>query len=434
MFIFRYLKLALPSVLFANICLALMGIILARSFDTYLLGLWFIYILIYSSIETISKLQHDVSSIYFVGTKRFSFNKCFVSSVTITIISLIFILITFYLFKDQIDDYYSNKNIDLFKNSLNLIFLVLPLNIFYFNYSNFILAKKNVNFYYLAQNIFWSTALISSFILVFIFDLGFLGALLSYFILPQIIGLIIYSIKLHSIFLIRIRFDLITFQSIIKYSSKIYIFGLMNIYFLNFYRFIGAQNIEVEIFAFFSLALVISNFLSLPIPAALNTIFLSKLSNTGNKKKNNKIVFLSFKLSFYLTVIVSITSLFFMKYLIVLFYGERYLEVFDIFKLLVFGLILFNTSSILSNFFIVIGEVKRNVNNNIIACILITILSYILIPKFNLNGLVLTLLFSSAFIFLLRLFSFYSISKIKMSDLLISINDIINLKQLIFKK
>jgi O-antigen/teichoic acid export membrane protein len=110
------------------------------------------------------------------------------------------------------------------------------------------------------------------------------------------------------------------------------------------------------------------------------------------------------------------------------------LEVFDIFKLLVFGLILFNTSSILSNFFIVIGEVKRNVNNNIIACILITILSYILIPKFNLNGLVLTLLFSSAFIFLLRLFSFYLISKIKMSDLLISINDIINLKQLIFKK
>jgi hypothetical protein len=142
MFIFRYLKLALPSVLFANICLALMGIILARSFDTYLLGLWFIYILIYSSVETISKLQHDVSSIYFVGTKKFSFNKCFVSSVTITIISLIFILIIFYLFKDQIDDYYSNKNIDLFKNSLNLIFLVLPLNIFYFNYSNFILAKK----------------------------------------------------------------------------------------------------------------------------------------------------------------------------------------------------------------------------------------------------------------------------------------------------
>jgi len=425
-----YLRSAFPSVIFCNLCIATMSIFLARFIPVGLLGTWFLFLLIFSSLETINKLQHDTTFVNFVGRKKVIFSKCLVSILFISIISTIIVLLIFFLFEDKIILYlfedYNNEGRFL----VNSLVLILPLNIIYFNYTNFVLIKKKLGFYYLIQNIFWFTALMSTIITVYYLDFGLKGALLSYFIIPQIICLTICIISIHKNLRFNLNIEFSDIKKILNYSFQIYIFGLLTIYFLNSYRFLGSTNITVENFAFFSLALVISNFITQPLPSALSTIILSKLSNNKSKNLNAMHANLSFKISFYLTVIFCIISYFIVKPLIIFVYGAGFENVFLIYIKVVIAYALINTSSILATYFITLGKVKINILINIIVCIFISFLSLILIPTYGLDGIILTLVLSSIILFLLRTIIFIKINKIKTETLFLSKNDFAKIKEI----
>ena len=425
-----HLRSAFPSVIFCNLCIAIMSIFLARFIPVSLLGVWFLFLLVFSSLETINKLQHDTTFINFVGTKKIIFEECLITILFISVISTTIVLLVFYLFENKIILYLFKEHIGEGRFLVSSLILILPLNIIYFNYANFVLIKKKLGFYYLIQNVFWFTALISTIITVYYLDFGIKGALFSYFIIPQIVGLTICIISIHKNLRVNLNIKFSSIKLILNYSFQIYIFGLLTIYFLNSYRFIGSANITAESFAFFSLALVISNFITQPLPTALSTIILSKLSNTKSKNFNAMHANLSFKISFYLTIIFCIISYFIIKPLIIFFYGVGFENVFLIYIKVVIAYALINTSSIIATYFITLGKVKINIIINIIVCISITSLSFILIPTYGLNGIILTLMLSSIILFSLRTVIFFKINKIKIQMLFFNKDDLIKIKEI----
>lgn len=419
-----YLRTGLPSVVFCNLCAALMSIILARSISPSLLGTWFIFVLIFSSLETINKLQHDTTFVNFVGKKKINFEDTLPSILAISGVSTFIVLITFFFFKNNIISFFFNENFSIGSFLINFLPLILPLNIIFFNYLNFILIKK-INFFYTVQNIFWLIALISILINFYFFKLNVIGALISYYIIPQVICTFICFLIIHRNYEFKLNLNFKKIKKILNYSVKIYFFGLLTIYILNSYRFFGSKILVNETFAFFSLALIISNFVTQPISSALSSIILSKLSNIKSKSYNALKIVQVFRISFFINMLICAISLLFINDLILFFYGEKYDDVFFIYLQIVFGIALLNTSTILATFFITSGDIKTNIKINTYSCIFVTILSLILIPKYEFDGLIMTLILTTIFIFLFRLIVFFKKSKLDIEFLFLNKKDLI---------
>ena len=418
-----YLRAGLPSVVFSNLCAAGMSIFLARSVSPSLLGTWFIFVLIFSSLETLNKLQHDTTFVKFVGKKKIDFEDNLSSILAISVASTFVVLIVFFFFENRIISYFFNENFKEGSFLINFLPLILFLNIIFFNYLNFILAKK-INFFYLVQNIFWLIALISIYINTNVFSYNLTGALLSYFVIPQVICIFICVLNIHKDYKLNFHLNFKNIKNILNYSIKIYLWGLLTIYILNSYRFFGSKILINETFAFFSLALIIANFVTQPIPSVLSSIMLSKLSNIKSKSYNASKSVQVFRIALFINLLICIISLLFINDLIIFFYGEEFYRVFLIYLQVVFGITLLNTSTILATFFITSGDIKINIKINIYTCIFVTILSFILIPEYKINGLIMTLVLTSVFIFLLRSIFFLKKSKLNIKSFFFNKKDL----------
>lgn len=407
------------SVLYQNTIALLASIFFARYHGPYIIGLWSIFTLIFGYFECFCKHQFDITSINYVGNKKFTVEKCFTITFIFSIILILISYLVIFFLKDALIEYFFSDSRDLGVNLINFIYLALPLTILFFNNINFILAEKKFQTYYNFLNLFWTINIILLIILTYT-NFGIYSAILSYFVFPAITCIIISYTRYFKLdYFVKIDFFKL-FKNFFFHSFGIYGFTILNISFLYFLRLIGFNFLSIEVLGLLTLAMMIANLLTQFFPSVINSILLGKLPGTSLRYKLD-LIKKTLRINLYLNLILSIIIIFISDFVLIIIFGEKFSQMTFMLKYIIIAYALFNSSSVLSTYYISISKLKLN-----ILIISIPIIISILSLKFlnlNLNTILITFNICLVLPFILRLIFFKWYYRIKIIDLFFNKKD-----------
>ena len=134
----------------------------------------------------------------------------------------------------------------------------------------------------------------------------------------------------------------------------------------------------------YSLAAQLSQLLWL-LPAAISTVLYSYASTGSLESAINFTVRLK-QLAFYGTLFLGVAGLSMAYYFIPILYGKEFTEAFNLMKLFLIGVVPFSITTVVASFFAARGNFKISFFIGVGVFIISTILYFILIPRYGLQG------------------------------------------------
>ena len=302
---------------------SLTSVVVARYLGPEGVGLYIILLLIPAYAEALGRPYFDYSLIYFVGKKKENVSSSlylvnFMSFIMVVLLSIVFLT----CFKEFKVILFSETLVD-YTSLMIGFFVIFPLRLLYLNYSHVFQAEKKLNKYnkmHLMQGV-----LTASFILIAV---GFFeGSLLS-LILANIFGIlpsIIYGMaKVHVSVRFFVKFDLILFKEMAKFSLGQYSYNLLSYLKLNIGSlFLIAFSGPIQI-AFFNIGKTMADAITRLVPNAVSIVIYPELSNISDPQKALALLIQSYRMTVSLLLLMSLPVLFLSEFLILTLYGEAF--------------------------------------------------------------------------------------------------------------
>ena len=193
-----------------------------------------------------------------------------------------------------------------------------------------------------------------------------------------------------------------------------YIANIIIISFLYMFRYYGVLSLNIETLAFLTIAISIANLFSQLIPSSLYSILYSKLSYLKNKSDETRYALNFFKISIIFNFIFCLFFYFIIDNFIINLYGEKFKEVSNIFKNIIFAFMMYNSSMPFNAYFNAKG--KSEINMYVFFFSFIITLIYLIFYNTSLNEILVSINLGFLLIFILRFLFFIKISNCKLKS------------------
>ena len=421
--------------LIASVLQVILGVgimvIIARTLGPFLQGVYALAILLPSILSSFGNLGIGQASIFFIGKKKYLAKEIF----TTNIILAFFLGILGFLIGLVIVLFYGETlfpHVD--KAYLMLGLFLVPIQICFSFLNRFLLGLRKIKEFNIASVL----QLFSFLILVGIFLLwckwGVKAAISAYIISSAIgIGVSLYMSK-KEIAPLRLIFNLAYFKDAFIYGFKIYVGN-----------FLGLLRYKIDIFlvnaflnplavGIYSIAVDISEKIWL-ISQSAGLVLFPKVSSETDPAKIKSFTPLVCRHVLLLTLTGAIVLLVLSRFLILVFYSDKFIDSIVPFRILLIGAVTMSGSKVLSNDLYGQGRPELNIYINIATIIINILLIVLLIPRYGIIGAAwsTTIAYSAAFLIMTVVYSKISGNRIldvilpKKSDFKIYKNLLFNL-------
>lgn len=399
----------------------LSGVVIARKLGPESLGLWAILQLIPGYAEAFGRFKFDIAAVYFLGKKKAKLGEMIFTLNILALVTSIFIIIIITL---NFDYFYSQ----LFKNSpidmrqlAYYSLAVIPLQYLYTNYSYLHIFREDIKTY---NRIVLINALVPSglgIFLLIVFDMG-IFAMITGTLVGLATSLIYGAIKMSQVEKAVPNWQPRLIKEMAIYSLYSYFGGIvayLNRYSINLITALFLSPTQV---AFYSMAQNRAVILS-KIPNALSTLLFPKISKTTDPNESAKLAARAFRLTFLMLIFLGIILAIMIKPWVYILYGKAYLPVTIPFWIILPGVVIFQASTVIGQYFSGIGRPDLSLKIGFVPIIIQVVMAYYLIQKYHIVGASISFLAFSVLFAIIQLAVFLKISNCKWGDLWINRND-----------
>lgn len=373
----------------------IIGILITRLLGPEGRGIYEAILVIPLIVISFSELGFRRSTIFHLGQKKFTveeiLSSLFITIVVTTIVGILICSFSFFFLNNP-------------AFTIPLIILAvsrIPLRLVRIYTEGFFMGQEKYNLSILVKWIFLITNLASLIILIWIFEFGVIGALVS-FLIANLLASLIAIIKIGSENKIRFRLYPKVLGSLIKfgliYSAALFVMLLnMKVDIL----ILGSLS-TMEQVGFYSLAVaIVSNW---QIPFNFSGIIVSKSANTTDKEVLNLNLAKLIRVSVLLALIAYIILYFIAPYLVEFVYGKDFLPSVQMIRVLIPGLFMLIMARIMGNRISGEGKPYIFMMIGIPALILNIILNFLWIPIYQGMGAAMATVVSYSFLTIVGLF------------------------------
>ena len=399
------------------------GAIIARILGPAAMGLWLILTMIPSYAEAFGRFKFDIAAVYYLGQKKYGLGE---TAFVLNVMALLSATILILIFIWKIDYFY----VYLLKGSPNTLFLVyltlliIPLQFLFMNYSYLLIHMEDIKSYNSMLTIKELFTSLPALIALIILKWGLFSMVISALI-GGVLSLLYGIWKVNKVERMKPHFNLEMIKDFIKYSSNLYLLGV-----------IGQLNVYVSslIVAFYLLPVQLAFFrigqeraqLLNRIPEALSTILYPRISKLSNSEgEPGKLTAKSCRISFLLLSIIALIAAVLVKPLVIILYGQDYLPLTVPFWILLPGIVLSGSTGTLQQYFIGIGRPAVLLVVNTIPLIIQVIMGFIFIPTFGVIGAALTTTMAFIMLSIVTLIIFKICSRLTLNEIIVpNANDV----------
>ena len=411
----------------------LTGVFIARYLGPEKMGIWTLLLLIPGYAEAFGRLQLDVSSVYFIGKGKVKLGEAtfilhLVSVIMVSVIGLIGFLNIDFL-HNQI---FKNVEMDV-QELIYGVSLIIPLRFIYINYSYLLIAREQIKAYNKLVIIQALTTSVLSIGMIVLAGLGIFGALMG-----SIFGLlisIIYGItKVSSIDKIKPNFNTGLIVEMVKYSTHLYITGLIGFFQNNIATMIAALYVAPAQIAYFVLGKSVSEISTKMVPAAVNTILFPRISSSNDERGAIDLVIRSFRVTLLIISTTTVILFYLIKPIVFILYGDDYYPLIDIFVIIIASVVMVQSSSVFMSYLTGTGNVHLLPKLSIFPLLFQIFLSFLLVSDLGIVGIAISYAISSACLFILQVMFFLKLTDTKIESLFIRCEDFKTIKNFLVTK
>ncbi len=397
------------------------SVFIARSFGPELLGIWYILLLLPNYSDAFGRLKFDVSSVYFIGKNKYNIGDIIFHLNIVAILSGAILILFFILLFNYINLYIlnlSNENIIYFY----FILIVIPIQNLFSNYSYFLISQEKIKEY---NNMLLIKALISSIgpcMLIILFNSSIWMVLIPY-ILSLIISLV-YVIYIFHDFNNRINLSinkklLIDF---FNHSFPLYLTGITGYLNLSLIKIYTTSLLSPASLSFYSIAQDRTKLLD-TLPNAINLLVYSKVSKSTDEL-SEKLTLKSFRVIFLILIFISFFVVLLAKPLIIILYGYDFIDVLIPLYILLPGIIINGSTSVLLQYFLGTGRSKLVFKLSLYPLLFQAIFGFIMVKNFGIIGGATTFTISMIIYSFIKILFFINKTNSNIKLLLIKTEDI----------
>ena len=411
----------------------LTSVVIARYLGPEKMGIWTLLLLIPGYAEAFGRLQIDVSSVYFIGKGKVKLGEAtFILHLVSVIILSVMGLVGFLNIDFLHNQIFKNVEMDV-KKLIYGVFLIIPLRFIYINYSYLLVAREEIKSYNKLIIIQAITTSLLSVVMVMLMNFGILGALIG-----SILGLLIsigYGIaKVNILDKIRPNFNTGLIIEMVKYSTQLYITGLIAFFQNNIATLIAALYVAPAQIAFFALGKSISEISTRMVPNAVNTILFPRISSSNDERKSIDLVIRSFRVTFLIISTTTIILFCLIKPIIFILYGSNYYPLIDIFVIIIVSVVAVQSSSVFIAYLTGSGNVQLLPKISILPLLLQIILSFSLVSDLGIRGVAISYAISCACLSVFQVNFFLKLTGTKIGSLFIRYEDFKTIKNFFIYK
>lgn len=411
----------------------LTSMVIARYLGPEKMGIWTLLLLIPGYAEAFGRLQIDVSSVYFIGKGKVKLGEAtFILNLVSVIILSVIGLVGFLNIDFLHNQIFKNVEMDVQKLIYG-VFLIIPLRFIYINYGYLLIALEEIKSYnklVIIQAITTSTLSVG---MVMLMNFGILGALIG-----SIFGLLIsisYGIaKVNILDKIRPNFNIGLIIEMVKYSTQLYISGLIGFLQNNIATLIASLYVAPAQIAFFALGKSISDISTRMVPTAVNTILFPRISASNDERKSIDLAIRSFRVTFLIISTTTIILFCLIKPIIFILYGSDYYPLIDIFVIIIVSVVAVQSSSVFNSYLTGSGNVQLLPKISILPLLLQIILSFYLVSDLGIKGIAISYAISCACLFVFQVTFFLKLTGTKIRSLFIRHEDFKTIKNFFIYK
>jgi O-antigen/teichoic acid export membrane protein len=399
------------------------GIVVARQLGPELRGLYSIVLLLPGYAEAFGRIKLDVAAVYFLGKKRSSVGEMiFLLNTTTLATSALIIFIILYNYDFIYAKLFAKAAVDMTLVSYSVL-LLIPLQFLFLNYSYLTIFREDIKVY---NTMIVMKAMIASTLSVLalvVFDYGIWGVLGS-----SIISMII-SVTYASIMLSRVekmvpKYDFNLLFDMVRYSSRHYLAGIVGHLQSYSTNLLAALYLSPASVGFFSMAKNQGDLITRMVPGAINTLLYPKIAKSEDIRDSIASTRRSFRISILILVLVTILFAAIVRNLVIILYGDDYTPMVTPFLIMIPGIVLFQSASVLNSFYSGTGRVNTLLFITVIPVIIQISLALYMIPAHGVIGASLSYLIACVLVFIVNVTVFIKISESSLADLLITKSDI----------
>jgi len=399
----------------------LTGIIIARLLGHQILGLWFILNLIPIYAEGFLRSKADIASVYFLNKKKYEDYEIISSLNIIALITSFLFIIFIYIFRDNIYSFLFAKSTINLKLEFLIILIQIPFQFLSLNYSYYHLGTDNIkvyNYKIILQSFSYSLISIS---LIYLLNFELWSVIIAS-ISGHLISLVYGYFKVNKNIRYKIKFNFNLTKSIIMYGFNFYISGILSFFQNDGIKSISLLFLKPSGITFLGQGQNIGQLLN-KINQSVETILYPNISRDNSISDSLKLTLKSYRLTLILLSISSIILYLFSDIMITTLYGDNFINTSVVLKVLLPGLVLYGSSSVLNSFFQGTGKANLIPKIIFIPILIQLIIGYFLTKSYGLIGaaysISIGLTLQAIFIF----FLFILINKISIKRLLIKKKD-----------
>lgn len=360
------------------------GIIVARMLGPEGLGIWIILQMLPSYSEAFGRLKFDIASVYFLGKGKYGLGEItFFLNITSIISSLV--LISLFVPNIEFFDKYLLKSMKIDRAIIYLVLAYIPLHFITMNYQYLLIYFENTRAYnvlVVTQGIVGS---LISIVLLVVFNLGILAMAIG-MVSGGILAMFYGYRQISKIEKMKFRFNRGLLIDMVKYSYNLYISGLIGHFNAYLSGLIVAILMSPAYVSFYQLGKARAELLN-RIPSAIGTILYPVVSKSGKSGINaSELTALSFRVSLILLTFFGVIGSLLIYPFTVFLYGREFIPLTTAFWILIPSVIIFGSSSLVSQYFLGIGRPDINLKIALIPVLPQVIFCYLLIPLFGVVG------------------------------------------------
>jgi O-antigen/teichoic acid export membrane protein len=411
----------------------LTSVVIARKLGPELLGVYVILMLIPGYAEAFGRTKFDLAAVYFIGKGKYKEQDVLYHLNIIAILSSFLIIIPIIFFVNFLNQILFDGATE-YKNFIFTVLPLITLQFLYSNYSYLLISRENIKMY--NRMTILKAVIGSGGASIFLLFLNYgLWSVLIPNLLAGIISLI-YGIcqyrKAYWSNSPRNSIDKILLKDFFNYSYKLYLGGIIS--YLNLYlmkSILSLYLIPAKV-AFFSMAQDRATLLD-KIPAAVNTILYPKVSNVSNIEASTYTIN-AFRIILILVSFSAIALAIVIKPAVILLYGEAFSPMIIPMLIILPGIIMNGSTSVISQFFTGIGRSDLVMKLSFTPLLSQLFLGFLLIKHFGIYGAAFSFSLAMVFLGLSQILSFLKVSGNSIKVLIPQKNDFIYIKNFITSK
>lgn len=367
------------SIFFGFIAMVLIARVLGKEGQ----GQYTLAILLPSLLFTLMNSGIPVSTVFFIGQKKYSdeeiYSTTFFSTLILSLLSILVGLVLVYFFKDY---FFASLTSGLLFSTL----LIIPLIYLQKNLQTFLQGKEDFKSYNIVIILNQLSLLVFSVVFVWYLQLGVVGAILS-FACSQLIMVLVSFVFMYKDYRLGIPklFSSSYFKESLLFGLKGHFSNVLS--FLN-YRidmFLLAYFIDDIAVGIYSIAVMLAERIWL-VSQSVSSVLFARVANLTSEKERNIFTSLASRNTLFITFLGGGLLALISHWLVLTFFGTEYSDSVEPFLYVIPGIVLFSMSKVLANDFIGRGYPEVN---TYIACVTALTnfgLNVWLIPTYGIKG------------------------------------------------